>query len=218
MKPISKSAARLSFAGASFFAILLCVLHLLKPDLDPSWHFISEYAIGRYGFLMSLAFLSLSASYVALFVTLRGQLPSIGGRVGRVLLIASALGLALGGFFTTDPLLTPPDQMTVSGQVHALGGAIGMVMPFASLLVGRGLLRNPAWSGGRGSLIAATGAACLGFVFAFGSMVVLMSESEGTFGPNVPVGWPNRLEILGYTAWMMVVSRLALTVARREEG
>lgn len=218
MKPISKAAARLSFAGASLFAILLCVLHLLKPDLDPSWHFISEYAIGKYGFLMSLAFLSLSTSYVGLFMTLRGHLPTIGGRIGLVLLLASALGLALGGLFTTDPLLTPPDQMTTSGKLHGLGGAIGMVMPFASVLVGRALLRRPDWSGGRGSLMAATAAAFLGFLFAFGSMIILMSESEGTFGPNVPVGWPNRLEILGYTVWMMVVSRQALTVARREEG
>jgi hypothetical protein len=54
---ISPTAAHLSFAGAATFAILLAALHFIKPELDPSWHFISEYAIGDYGWIMVLALL-----------------------------------------------------------------------------------------------------------------------------------------------------------------
>jgi hypothetical protein len=54
----SPTAARLSFAATTLFLVLLAALHLFKPELDPSWHVISEYAIGRYGWLMVLAFLS----------------------------------------------------------------------------------------------------------------------------------------------------------------
>ena len=61
---ISRSAALLALAGAATFAVLLAALHFLKPGLDPSWHFISEYAIGEYGWIMALAFLSLAPGYV----------------------------------------------------------------------------------------------------------------------------------------------------------
>jgi hypothetical protein len=54
---ISRTAALTSFAGAAAFVVLLAVLHLIKPGLDPSWRFISEYAIGDYGWMMVLAFL-----------------------------------------------------------------------------------------------------------------------------------------------------------------
>jgi Protein of unknown function (DUF998) len=44
-------------------------LHVLKPEMDPSWHMISEYALGRHGWIMRLAFISLAISCVALFFT-----------------------------------------------------------------------------------------------------------------------------------------------------
>jgi hypothetical protein len=79
---ISRTAARLSFAGAATFALLLAALHFIKPELDPSWHFISEYAIGEYGWIMVLAFLSLALAYVSLLVAIRSQLRTIAGRIG----------------------------------------------------------------------------------------------------------------------------------------
>src|ERR671911_3020862 len=109
MTAISQTAARLSLAGAAMFVLLLAMLHLLKPELDPSWHFISEYAIGRYGWIMVLAFLSLAFSYVGLFLALRSQLQTIAGRTGLALLLVSALGLIIGAVFTTDPITATGD-------------------------------------------------------------------------------------------------------------
>jgi hypothetical protein len=34
--------------------------HFLKPEFDPSWRMVSEYAIGRWGWVMQLAFFSLT--------------------------------------------------------------------------------------------------------------------------------------------------------------
>jgi hypothetical protein len=42
-------AARLASAAAISYKALLVLLIFLRPDLDPSWHTISEWAIGRYG-------------------------------------------------------------------------------------------------------------------------------------------------------------------------
>ena len=51
-----------AIAGIVSYQILLIVLIFLRPDLDPSWHTISEWAIGRYGWMMSAGFLISAAS------------------------------------------------------------------------------------------------------------------------------------------------------------
>lgn len=53
---ISETSAHVSFAAAAAFVVLLAALHFLEPEFDPSWRFISEYELGRYGWAMRLAF------------------------------------------------------------------------------------------------------------------------------------------------------------------
>src|SRR5215203_2728567 len=88
-------AARLSFAAAVTFLVLLAALHLIKPGFDPSWRMVSEYEIGRYGWIMQLAFLSLALSCVTLFVAIRSQAQTTGGRIGMAFLLLSAAGMAV---------------------------------------------------------------------------------------------------------------------------
>jgi hypothetical protein len=207
-------AARLSFAGAAMFVVLLALLHLIKPELDPSWHFVSEYAIGDYGWMMVLAFLSLALSYVALFMALRSQVRTLAGRVGLGLLLVSAVGLTMGGVFVTDPMSVSHDARTASGKLHSVGGTIGIVMPFAAALISWSLTRNRAWALAREPLLWSAGLAVLGFLLSVVSLGVLLSQSDGTFGPDVLVGWPNRLEILAYTVWPMVVAWCAVRLRK----
>ena len=209
---ISPTAARLSFAGAATFALLLAALHFIKPELDPSWHFISEYAIGEYGWIMVLAFLSLALSYVGLFLALRSQLQTIAGRIGLTLLLVSALGLTIAAIFTTDPITVSENAVTTEGTLHNLGGTLGIAMPFAAVLIGWKLARNPAWSSARRPLLWATGLALVAFLVSFVSLGVMVSRSGGEFGPEVLVGWPNRIEIVAYSVWLMVVARQAIRV------
>jgi Protein of unknown function (DUF998) len=206
VKAISLTAARLSLAGAAMFVVLLAALHLLKPELDPSWHFISEYAIGRHGWMMVLAFGSLAFSYVMLFVALRSQPRTLWGRIGLALLLVSAAGLAIAGIFTTDPITVSKDAVTSEGKFHNLGGTLGIAMPVAAVLVGWSLARNQAWSSARRPLIWATALALLGFLVSFSSLTVMLSQHGGRFGPEVLVGWPNRLEVLAYSLWLLVVA------------
>jgi Protein of unknown function (DUF998) len=209
---ISPTAARLSFAGAATFAILLAALHFIKPELDPSWHFISEYAIGEYGWIMVLAFLSLALAYASLLVAIRSQLRTIAGRIGLALLLLSALGLTIAAIFTTDPITVSENAVTTEGTLHNLGGTLGIAMPFAAVLIGWRLARNPAWSSARRPLLWATGLALVAFLVSFVSLSVMVSRSGGEFGPDVLVGWPNRIEIVAYSVWLMVVARQAIRV------
>jgi hypothetical protein len=215
VRAVSRAAALLSFASAATFVVLLAALHFIKPELDPSWHFISEYAIGDYGWMMVLAFLSLALSYVTLFVAIRSQLRTIGGNIGLALLLVSALGLTIAAVFTTDPITVSEDAVTTEGTLHNLGGTLGIAMPFAAALVGWNLARNPAWSSTKRHLLWATGLTLVAFLVSFLSLGVMLSQSGGEFGPEVLVGWPNRFEILAYSAWLMVVARQAIQVSRR---
>lgn len=211
---IPLGAARLAFAGAAAFVALLTSLHLLKPELDPSWRFISEYAIGDFGWVMVLAFLSLALGYAALFLALRSQIRSLDGRIGLALLLISALSLTMGGVFTSDPITTSREAMTASGRLHSLAGTLGIVMPFAAAMVSWSLARNRAWLSQRRPLLWAAGLAVLGFLTSLVSLGVMLSRSGGTFGPDVPVGWPNRIEIMSYSIWLMVVAWCAAKLRR----
>jgi hypothetical protein len=153
---ILPTAARQSFAGAATFVVLLAALHFIKPELDPSWHFIREYAIGEYGWIMVLAFLSLALSYVSLFVAIRSQLQTIVGRIGLGLLLVGALGLTIAAIFTTDPITVSENAVTTEGTLHNLGGTLGIAMPFAAAPIGWKLARNPAWSSAKRTLLWAT--------------------------------------------------------------
>jgi Protein of unknown function (DUF998) len=184
---ISPTAARLSFAGAATFVVLLAALHFIKPELDPSWHFISEYAIGEYGWIMVLAFLSLAIGYVSLFVSLLSQLQTIAGRIGLALLLVSALGLTIAAIFTTDPITVSENAVTTEGTLHNLGGTLGIAMPFAAALIGWKLARNPAWSSAKRPILWATGLALVAFLVSFVSVGVMVSLSGGEFGPDVLV-------------------------------
>ena len=203
---ISQVMARLSFVAAAAFVVLLAALHVIKPELDPSWRFISEYAIGDYGWMMVLAFFSLALSYVTLFIAIRSQIRTISGRIGLALLLVSAAGLTMAGIFTTDPITASQDGMTAEGYLHSLGGWLGFAMPFAAALVSWSLARDQAWSPARRSLIWAAGLAWIGFLVSLVSLGVMVSQSSGQFGPEVLVGWPTRFEIFTYCVWLMVVA------------
>lgn len=213
---ISRTAARLSFAGAAAFLVLLVALHFIKPELDPSWRMISEYAIGRYGWVMVLAFLSLAFSCVTLFVAVRGQIRTTGGRIGLVLLLVCAAGMTIAAVFTADPITASRDELTTRGNLHGLGGLLGIPgFPIAATLISRSLARNQAWSPARRSLLyvaALTWGGLLAFIL---SVALLLPQGNGGFGPDVPIGWPNRLLVLAYSVWLMVVAWQAIQLRRR---
>jgi hypothetical protein len=106
------TAARLALVtrtGVLTFAGLVGLLHLLRRDLNPVRNFLSLYAVGRWGPLMTIALLSLGAAATALTIVLsRGD--SIAARprpaawLGRAALAVYAAGLVTIAIFPTDGL------------------------------------------------------------------------------------------------------------------
>ena len=67
-------AARTAIFSGVLFAVLLLSLHVLEPEFDPTWRFVSEYMLGDFGWLMHLAFLTLAVSMASAGVD--GFIPS----------------------------------------------------------------------------------------------------------------------------------------------
>jgi Protein of unknown function (DUF998) len=210
---MSPAAARLSLASGAVFVFLLAALHFVRPDLDPSWGAISEYALGDYGWIMTIAFLAWGLSAIGLFVTIRSQTRTLVGRIGLAFLLIGAAGPILAALFPTDPETTPPDAMTTSGSLHGLGAMLGDGIPIAATLITLSLVRtNPNWSSVRKPLIWATVVAWLGFVVLTISMALLLPQHGGQLGPDVLVGWQNRFLVVAYAGWLMAAAWCALRV------
>jgi Protein of unknown function (DUF998) len=204
---ISQRAANISFAAASIFLVLLAALHVVKPEFDPSWRFVSEYAIGRYGWIMVVAFLSLALSCLATVIAINSQIANIGGKIGLVLLVLVAASLVAAGIFVADPITATKDQLTTHGSLHGLAAMIGIPgLPIAAVLISRSLVRNQAWSSARRLLLWTAHLTWISVLMMFASMFVMLRQTQGKFGPEVLIGWPNRVVVLAYCIWLMVVA------------
>jgi hypothetical protein len=162
---ISTTAARLATGAIVSYQILLVVLIFLRPDLEPSWHSISEWAIGPYGWIMSVGFLLSALSYAALFVMLRSQLQGTVGRVGLGILLICVIGATGVGIFATDPMPMHYPLSTI-GTLHVIFGTSQlMLLPFAALLINVSLaLKNQTWARARRVLLWSAGLPLLGFL------------------------------------------------------
>ena len=197
---------RLAFGAGAAGLLLLLALHFAKPDLSPSWHMVSEYAIGRHGWLMTACFVALAASSLALLVALVPHTSSLLGWLGLAFLLATAAGYTLAAVFPTDPISVSPENASSAARLHAMAFAIGVpCFILASQLISFALIGDSRWDGVR---LAAYGLAHLNWI-ALGAMVAIiatMLPKAGGFGPEVLIGWPNRLMFITYFGWLMATA------------
>ena len=74
----------------------------------------SEYEIGDYGWVMALVFLSLAFSCVALFVAIRSQVRTTGGKIGLAFLPVCDLGITIAAIITVDPITASQDELAAT--------------------------------------------------------------------------------------------------------
>src|SRR5665648_39410 len=94
----------ISIVFAALFLVILFLLHFLKRELDPSWRMISEYEIGRFGWMMRLAFFSWGVSVLALLITIWPFLQPISGTISRWWFVLIVIALFGAGIFKTNAI------------------------------------------------------------------------------------------------------------------
>jgi len=209
---VAASAARISVLAGAGFAITLLGLHVLEPEFDPTWRFISEYALGGVGWLMGIAFVALATSLVGAGVAIFSQVRSVVGYLGLAVLGIGALGLVIAAIFAADPITTSREAATFSGNMHVLGASLDYT-PVAALVLSFVLARKAAWRPIRRRLFVTSGITVVAMV-AF----ILMLPVDGTFGPGVLAGLFGRLLVLSYLGWLLTVGFHVMNLRRHFAG
>lgn len=193
---VSHTTAVLTWVLAALSVISLTTLHALSPELDPTWRMVSEYAIGHFSWVLSLMFLSTAASCIALFIALKPHTETRGGAIGRGLLLTASLGMAMASVFD------------VTQGMHALATFIGIPSLLASaMIITLSLVRNNTdWAPQRRLLLVLANLVWISLVVMVAALFIGLSQSGGKFGPGVLIGWPNRILMFAYDAWLIVVA------------
>ena len=196
-RKISISAARLSLAASVAAVLSLASLHILSPEFDPSWRVVSEYALGHYGWVLSLMFFAWALSSWALVFAIRPEVRTIGGRIGLVFLVAAGVGEAMASVFD----LRRP-------ELHGLAGALGIPsLPIAAMLISVSLSRTHRWFPTKKVLVWTANLTWMSLALMGAAMFSLTRKIGGL---KVSIGWPNRLLIVIYLLWVMTVAWQAI--------
>lgn len=192
---------------AAMFILTLALLHFLKPEFDPKWRMISEYEIGKHGTLMQGAFFAWAASVLFMMVVAWRFIGSAGGIIGWVWFLIIVLALVGAGIFKTNAIT---DNSTGrDNTIHTLCESIVILtFPIASTLVANALLRSPFWEPYTLVVFNFTLLNWLGMIGFFASIIWSRRKdpSAGRVGPKVQLGWPNRIMVVIYNVWVIVLA------------
>jgi hypothetical protein len=213
----SATAPKVALIGSLTALVLLAALHAVSPEFDPSWRMVSEYALGRYSWLLSAMFLCWALSSWALVAALRPAAGSWIGKAGLALLAISGLGEAMAAYYDVT-----------AETMHGVAAALGIpTLPIAALLIGVALDRAAGRGDeGRPAMRLMGHLTWISFLLVGGSMALFLSTyaaagGDPTAGPPTSLpegtvalnGWANRLLILCYCGWLAATARRLMKLA-----
>jgi fucose 4-O-acetylase-like acetyltransferase len=204
------NAARVSIVSGVLFVLLLGSLHLLEPEFNPSWRFLSEYELGKFGWLMRLAFLALATSLASAGLAIFSQARTAVGYIGIAGLGIAAVGMVIAAIFRTDPATTSREALTFSGKMHVFGASLDYT-PVAALFVSLSLARNTAWRPIRKWLYITV---CITWVALAAFMATL--PYNGKIGPGALAGLFGRILLVSYLGWLVTVGIHTIRLLKHE--
>ena len=213
--------ARLSIGAAAAVLLLLASLHVLSPEFDPSFRMVSEYALGHYGWVLSLMFLAWGISSWALAVAIWSQVKTRAGKVGLWFLVIAGLGEAMASVFDVTHDIG-----------HSIAGVLGIGgFPIAALLLSVSLGRLHVWRGAKKPLLWLANLSWISVVLLVATLVLMTVQFAQVTGGHLPQhapaqlpagvlgldGWADRLIVLSTCLWVFVAAWQAMKLAGRKE-
>ena len=190
-----------------YSALALAVLHVLRPDYAPASNFISNYAVGPYGWVMTTWFVAQAGGTALLVLGLAcSGLRSVAAIAAMVLLLVEAIGLLVSAMFPVD---LPGTPSTRAGAIHDLSFLVNVsCFMLAILLLPLGLGRHPGWRTFRRTAWLLAGLILLAFLVQFATM-----------HKGMPYGLANRFFVLVALAWgLATATRLRTVLLRHQES
>lgn len=186
--------ANAAIAGFFLFALILVFFHFVQPELDPLRRFGSEYAAGRMGWLMNMAFFSMSAGLAAMATAIGFTArDSSRSKAAGVLLWISSLGILLSGVFNAD---LQNASVTGTGIAHDLAGFVAFLTLIPAMFVASRSLRTGGVLSGAYSALKVLPWTAL----------VLFAALLFYFSANGLVGLGQRIFLGSIFAWLFVTS------------
>jgi hypothetical protein len=178
----------------AYAAVALGVLHILRPDYAPATNFVSNYAVGPYGWIMTTFFVAFSIALLALVAGLfMGPVKGAFGLIGLGALLVTAAGLIVTAIYPTD---LPGAPYTRSGDIHELSFRINVVgILFGVLGLSAALGAAQTWRRYRRTVWSL---ACL--------IVIALAIQFATLRKGLPYGLANRFFVVVVFTWMIYVA------------
>lgn len=209
----SATAAAIAILATALSLAALALLHVLSPEYAWSWRMVSEYANGRYPWLLTVVFLGWAAGSTALIWALWPIADTTLGKAGLALLLLAAIGQVMGAAFDINHPLHGPAAMV--GIPSLCGGAVLVTMAMSRH---DAIGAPPLWSAHLPWIsFAAMIVAFVLFLSALSRAGVEVSAQAGPLAELPPgvsgyVGWANRLLFASSYLWVVLA---ALAVIRR---
>src|SRR5215203_2136388 len=188
-------AASVALVGSTYFALIIVVLHFLRPDLNPISQPTSQYAVGPYGFLMTTAFFSVSLGSFALVIGLyRGVSQRARSGIGLVLLGIWAVGVLIAMSFPIDPEGAP---LTISGTIHRINGPLAFLsLTAGTILVSRRFKQDRLWRPMHRSAVILS----LVMLAAFIATILNIATASGFAGLS------QRIFLVAFVSWFLLTA------------
>lgn len=207
-------AAYAAITATALSCAALILLHVVSPEFSPSWRMVSEYANGRFAWLLTLVFATWAIGSFTLAIALWPLSASGLGKIGLLFLALAGVGQAMGGLFDINHRLHGPAAMIGIPSV-----SIAAVLLTVAMSRRGGIVAPPMWSAHLPWIAFALmlGAFAL-FIAALKSAGVDTSVQTGPLnelplGVSGYVGWANRLIFLASYLWILLASLSVLKAA-----
>lgn len=202
----------LSILSGIIALVCLIALHFTSPEYQPSWRMISEYAMGKYKWLITLFFYLWGISSIVLALGLSTIVSGFGAYLGIGLLIISGIGAICGGVFD------------VNHKNHGLAFALGVpTLPIAAVLLTYHLINSNSISQ-KNALVAAHATWISVIIMAISMMHMFSGFKKAgiTWDKDAPPpaeipkgvialgGYANRLLVFCYLFWSMYIGYLLI--------
>jgi len=156
---------------------------------------ISDYAVGRYGWIMVSVFLAMGVGMFTLMLGLAFSGPStVMARIGVGLLGVASIGLIVSAFFPTD--LEEATTATRTGFIHDMSFLVNILSTtVAMFLLSASFGSDRKWRGYRRTSFLLASLVLIGLVTQILSMRALF-----------PYGVVNRLFVVVLAAWLVATA------------
>jgi hypothetical protein len=197
---LGRRAALASILATVYFFGAAIAAHIVSIEYSFLRDYISDYAIGPWGWIYGSAFWASCIGCIALAAALTQSVPPDAlSRTGVVLLVIVGITYAIDFVFPTDILPPGAPPTTVVGTIHLFDALLGWVLfAVGALLISSGLKSVPYWKLWRAPLMNLAWLSVLLLI-----VLVAVVISKAPFG-----GLAEKAFILDRNVWALLLAVL----------